>query len=320
MMAVPTQPKPGGIVVGVDAGGTMIRLVLLDTATGRVTAMLQGHAGPDGSPEPALKLLDEAFQTAAATASSVKAVCAGITKYSRAGVEQRWKADLAARFPHLESARCQVVPDFIIACHGAIPDGVGIGVIAGTGSVVYGEDERGGTVRVGGRGWEYGDEGSGAWITAEAVRRTLRALDGLEALTPLNDVVCIHLETRDPATVAETARRRAEIDGRGFLAPRLLEVARDGDEEAKNLFVGAAGWLAAQARAARSRLSFEEGEVVRVATIGGMWEAGALISDPFQRLIERWVPRAVVMAPEGTPVIGAARLAGRALTTPLPPP
>jgi N-acetylglucosamine kinase-like BadF-type ATPase len=152
------------------------------------------------------------------------------------------------------------------------------------------------------------------------MRRTLRALDGLEKATPLNEAVCAHLATRDPAILAEAARRQAEAEGRGFLVPLVLENARRGDEEAKNLFVGAAGWLAAQSRVAYTQLSFDEATPVPVAMIGGLWEAGDLITDPFHQLIERWMPRAAAVSPDAAPVIGAARLAQRALTRYTPPP
>jgi len=311
-----TQPKKDRFAVGVDAGGTTIRLALVSVTTGHILAEVQGGAAPDGGPEPVSELLRKALKSTTSPAASVEAVCAGITKFTRTGVRQRWEAELHDLLPHVPEPCCLTVPNFVVALHGAVPRGVGIGVVAGTGSVVYGEDGTGGAVRVGGRGWEYGDEGSGAWMTAEAVRRTLRALDGLEKSTPLNDAVCSFLETQDPAVLAEAVRRRAEDDGRAFLVPLVLEAARGGDDEAANLYVGAAGWLAAQARAVYSRLAFGESEVVPLATIGGMWEAGDLLLAPFRQLVERWMPSAAIIAPDGKPVMGAVRMARRTLTTP----
>jgi N-acetylglucosamine kinase-like BadF-type ATPase len=138
----------------------------------------------------------------------------------------------------------------------------------------------------------------------------------LEKSTPLNDAICSFLETQEPAVLAEAARRRSETDGRGFLVPLVLEAARGSNDEAINLYVGAAGWLAAQARAVYSRLAFGEPGDVPVATIGGMWEAGELLLTPFRQLVERWMPQATVVAPDDQPVMGAARMARRALTTP----
>lgn len=226
-----------------------------------------------------------------------------------------WQQSLSTLFPAIPLTHRLVVPDYVVAFHGALPDGVGITAVAGTGSVFYGEDGQGGAVRVGGRGWEYGDEGSGTWLTTEMIRRTLRALDGLEKITPLTEAVCDSLETRQPATLGETARQRSEKEGRGFLAPLALRLAQEGNREVANLFVGAAGWLAAYCGAAKSRLNYPESAPIRVATIGGMWEVGDLLLTPFREVLPRFIPEAIIVTPEAAPVVGAVRLAVRAHTT-----
>ncbi|MDX1934644.1 MAG: BadF/BadG/BcrA/BcrD ATPase family protein [Capsulimonadales bacterium] len=295
------------LLLGIDAGGTSVRLEVSTegdpgTVDGRETA-----AAPDGGPEPLESLLKDPV-AGDLTADSVAAVCAGITKFTRPQIADRWETFLRQRFPR---AVRTVVPDYVIAFHGALPEGTGITVIAGTGAVVYGEDPHGGKVRVGGRGWEFGDEGSGAHMTADAVRRALRALDGVEAMTPMALAVCEFLGTTDAAALAERARQRAVTDGRGFLTPFLLELARRGDVDAENLFVGAGGWLAAWTRAAYRQLDFGSTATVRVATAGGLWAAGDRILLPFRHVIGRWVPNVSVVAPESPPTRGALRMAAR---------
>lgn len=294
-------------VVGIDAGGTSTRL-LARRAAGAQTALATGPSREDGGPN--LESLLRAVAESGASAAKVGAVCAGITKVSRAGVQAGWEAALTRLFP---AARITVVPDFVVAFHGAT-GGVGLGVLAGTGSVVYGEDGRGGVARVGGRGWEYGDEGSGAWLTTEMIRRTLRALDGMETMTPLNEAVCAHLGTQDAAALGEAARQRSATEGRGFLVPLAVARMRAGDDEARSLFVGAAGWLAVQAKAAAARLAFPEGEPISVATLGGLWEVGDRLIEPFRHVLLRWLPTAQVIAPRAAPVEGAAQRAELLLT------
>lgn len=294
------------LVVGIDAGGTTVRL-LLESVSGKEVWTVQGNRDPDGGPQPVAPLLTNVLTQASCTADKIAAVCAGITKVSRKGVAAAWEAELARLLP---GAAVKVVPDYVIAFHGAIRDGVGIGVVAGTGSVVYGENGRGGAVRVGGRGWEFGDEGSGAWLTSEAVRRTLRALDGIEAETPLTRAVCDALETTDAATLGEAARAYAQGEyGRGFLVPLLLKRARSGDTEAVNLFVGAGGWLAAQVRAVQQRLPLSAEEPFGIAAIGGLWSAGDLLKNPFMQVVHRWMPEAFLLTLQEAPVEGAARMA-----------
>ncbi len=88
-----------------------------------------------------------------------------------------------------------------------------------------------------------------------------------------------------------------------------LERARSADAEAGNLFVGAAGWLGLQAKAAAARLHFPAAEGFPVATVGGLWEASDLLLQPFRRVVLRWLPRAEIIAPRESPVQGAARRA-----------
>jgi len=302
-----TMTREKQFVFGVDAGGTSVRVALADE-DGLVIAEARGTAQADGGPA----ALDGPSRQVVADVGQVRAVCAGITKFSRAGVRAAWEADLAARFPR--AASVEVVPDFVTAFVGAT-GGVGIAVIAGTGSVVYGENEWGGAARVGGRGWEYGDEGSGAHLTTEAVRRTLRALDGLGPASDLTRVVCYHLGSDEAGDLAERARRRAEREGRGFLVPLVLERARAGDKEATALFVGAGGWLASQVRASAVQLGFDMPDTPQfpIATVGGLWEAGDLLLQPFGLVLARWLPHAEVVPPRASPVYGAVHRAAVAV-------
>jgi N-acetylglucosamine kinase-like BadF-type ATPase len=67
--------------------------------------------------------------------------------------------------------------DAPIAHAGALGGEPGVVVIAGTGSVVYGCDERGGAQTLGGWGFLFGDEGSAFRIAAGALALMMRAED-----------------------------------------------------------------------------------------------------------------------------------------------
>ncbi len=291
-------------LVGIDAGGTNIRIAASNSEDPlQPSSPLVVAAAEDGGPEP-LRVLSEWALIDPARAVSV---AAGITKVSRAGVVQRWETALQNLFPN---AVVQVVPDFQIAFHGAVPGGVGVAALAGTGTVLYGENASGESVRVGGRGWEYGDEGSGTWLTTEVLRRTIRAMDGIEPLTPLCRAACERLgETEDAGRLAEAARRESEKRGRGFLVPLILQMSEAGDVEAINLFIGAAGWIAAQTRTALTRLKFENDSAMTIARVGGLWDVGSLLTEPFAEVIGRWYPRAVIAPEDAPPITGALRLA-----------
>ena len=291
-----------------------MRVVVAEARNDAPLAEARGPADPNGGPVPLAALLERALAHAGTRAAIVRAVCAGVTKVSRPGVVAAWEAELARLLPNLAGNCRLVVPDFVIAFEGAIGGArPGIAVIAGTGSVVYGEDEKGGAVRVGGRGWEFGDEGSGAHVAADLMRRTLRALDGLADPTPLTRAVCLFLGTDEAGEAGRRAREQAEQSGRGFLVPLVLDRARAGDNEAKNLFVGAGGWLALQVRAVASRMALDPHAPLPVAAVGGLWAAGDLLARPFAEVLARWLPGARVVAPALSPAEGAVLRARRAL-------
>jgi glucosamine kinase len=288
------------LIAGIDAGGTQVRLRWRDLETG-AEEQIRGAADPDGGPEPAVALLKQA-------PGEIVALAAGITKVSRGEIKSQWEKALAAACPE---AQLTVVPDFVIAFHGAVPSGQGLLCVSGTGSVVYGENAHGNAVRVGGRGWEFGDEGSGAYVTTELMRRTLRACDGLWPQTALTQAVCAALGTSEAALVGERARQRALAEGRGFLVHLVHAQALAGDDEARGLFTGAAGWLARYVRAAYEQLGFTSTDAAPVALVGGMWELGTLMTEPFTVLLDRWMPGAVASPATGSPCEGALRLAER---------
>ena len=71
-----------------------------------------------------------------------------------------------------------VEPDYAVALAGATDGGPGIVVIAGTGSVAYGENGAGEAHRAGAYGYLIDDAGSGYGVGRAALAAVLRAADG----------------------------------------------------------------------------------------------------------------------------------------------
>lgn len=292
------QGKRGGFVAGIDAGGTGVRSCVT-SLDGKTVWQGEASSDSDGGPEPAIELLREA-------GFPLRSVAAGIAKITRPGVERDWRAALGEF-----SSEVSVVPDYEIGFWASAPEGVGAAVLAGTGSVVFARNRQGQTLRVGGRGWEYGDEGSGTFLTEALLRRTVRALDGLSELTALQSAATEVLRAPEAGALVFAARERAQSDGRGFLAPLILERAKLGDREARNLFVGAAGWLATLAQTALERLGFAAGEAVPVFGVGGLWRAEELLVAPFDEVLRRKFPNASFEISRAAPLEGAVKLALR---------
>lgn len=249
------------LLVGVDGGGTgcRARLCALDG-----TVLGEGRGGPAnlrfGVPD-ALAAVVEAARGAAGAAglgeAALERACAGL---GLAGASEPALAQAARAHP-LPFARAAIATDAAIAGLGAHGGGEGGLVIVGTGSIgwalVAGREHR-----VGGWGFPLSDEGSGAWIGAEAARRALRVHDGREPPSPLADAVLSRFD-RDPHRVVAWMTGAKPRDF-AALAPLVVEAAEAGDGTARAVMREAAAHV--DALAARL-LALGAG---RIALAGGL--------------------------------------------------
>jgi glucosamine kinase len=124
-----------------------------------------------------------------------------------------------------------------VGAHGGEDGGV---IIAGTGAVAWGI-VRGRTHRIGGWGLPISDEGSGAWIGMEALRRVLWACDGRTAWTPLLRVLFAQFGNDPHAIVSWTAS--ALPRDFGAFAPSVVERAIQHDAAGVELMQAAAAHI-----------------------------------------------------------------------------
>ena len=157
--------------LGVDGGGTKTAYAVID-AGGRVRAQ---HVGPSVS-----HLVAGFAQTEQVLSDGIQAVLAmaqltpGDLTYSFLGLpaygEDTATLDRLNALPAtlLKSGRYRCDSDMVCSWAGSLACADGISVIAGTGSMAYGEYE-GRTARCGGWGEIIGDEGSAYWIAREGM-------------------------------------------------------------------------------------------------------------------------------------------------------
>ena len=153
------------VVAAVDGGGTKTAAALADRA-GRVTVLPPGRGcNPQDDPDWGAVLRG----VLAALGRPVAAVV-GLPGWGEVAAHDRAMAALvAARLPGAE-----LLNDVDLAWRGAFPDGTGVLILAGTGSMAWAK----GGVRVGGWGDLMGDEGSAFWIGQRALSEMARAIDG----------------------------------------------------------------------------------------------------------------------------------------------
>ncbi len=170
--------------LGVDGGGSKCRASVAD-AQGRVLgSALAGPANPFHGVEEARQSIESAAR-GALEAAGLHSVSLGqlVVGAGLAGVNLPGLYQVMREWPH-PFAAFYLATDLRIACIGAHQSDEGAIIVTGTGSCGYvrvGGEER----LIGGYGFSFGDQGSGAWMGLEAVKAVLLAVDELGPETQL---------------------------------------------------------------------------------------------------------------------------------------
>lgn len=296
-------------VIGIDAGGTKT-VGLLSDATGEVCSRARG-GGANLLVHGELEVEKVIYQILEDLEppepdEQIAAVCLGI-----AGVDRPGQSELVRGMLRRLGLRSgvRVVNDAHVALVAGAPDGCGIVVVAGTGSIAYGVDSAGTTARSGGWGYLLGDEGSAFWLGHAALRAGIRAADGRGPQTSLYRRICetLQLSPSGPAELVawfydqELSRHR--VAKLAFLVEKAA--VEDGDATAIALLDQAAYHLARAAGAVAEQLDFE-GEYPLILA-GGVFKACPSIADRFVTSFEPELARVEIL--EGEPAEGAVTLA-----------
>ena len=195
-----------------------------------------------------------------------------------------------------------VATDIEIALAAAFDDGPGIVVSAGTGSVAVGRDRAGRQHRIGGYGWQMGDEGSGYAIGRAALGAVSRAVDGRSPRTALSDRVLAasRSENFDALVRWAAGASPAEV---AALAPHVLDVAAHGDPLAQGIADYAARELTQLAICLLPVMELEP--PVGVAVTGGLLSADG----PLRRSVLASLREEPALAPMEAPVDAVGRRA-----------
>jgi N-acetylmuramic acid 6-phosphate etherase len=216
---------------------------------------------------------------------------------------ERWaqRRRLARRF--------RVVNDALPVLVAGSPDGWGVALIAGTGSLAFGQTRDGRTARAGGWGFRFGDEGSGYAIAVAGLRAAAKSADGRGPPTRLLKRLLDRLALTAPAelipAISQIASDRAAF---AALAEVVTKTAGEGDAVAEQIVNEAAGELAAMTAAVVRQLDLPASGFP-IALAGG----ALLASENLQRCLMTQVgllgllPHPVTKVPE--PVAGALMLA-----------
>lgn len=250
------------LYLGVDGGGTRCR-ARLETADGRVLG--HGISGPasmrfgiQAASASILGATREALAQAGLTEEALANTYAGIGLAGTGHIGARQALE-TWRHPF---AKAWFEGDGYLAWLGAFGGDEGGIVVCGTGSI--GITYKGATIRVGGYGFPVSDEGSGAHIGLNAIRYSLRTLDGRAKQTAFAEEILDSFSS-DPAVVIRWSETASPTDYAAFAAV-VIKHASAGEPAATNLLRDAAAHIAGLAEAVLER------GAPRVALVGGLVE------------------------------------------------
>ncbi|TDD57070.1 ATPase [Kribbella antibiotica] len=276
--------------LAVDGGQSALRLRVLPTGrTGSGPGYTHGAAANE-------RMLD-AIREAAADAGLVEPV--GVVALGLTGFppEPGAAAAFAGRVLDLLAAdEVRVTQDMVTAHAGALADGYGVVVAAGTGLVCLAVDRDGSWHKLDGHGYLFGDAGSAFAIGRAGLVAVQKARDGRGAVTKLADTAL------DPVTFY---RSPTLVDDVARFAPSVLRCAAEGDVVAEGILSRAAADIAETIDAAVAKLAGDG--PVPVACVGGLFAgAGDQLLDPVRQKLST---RAQLTEAAGSSLDGAERLA-----------
>jgi len=296
-----------GYVMGIDGGGSTIRVVI---TTPNLTICGQ-RDGPTANPsitgrdQAAATIqhaMREALHAAHLMTDQIAAVGSGVAGAAAHHSADWLRAVVSAILPH---ARIVPSADFEIAMVGALGKREGVLILAGTGSLAYGVNAAGQTALVGGWGYLLDDAGSGYWIGRAALEAVIRATDGRGPTTPLTTALFGALGLAKPLDLiawlyhSETLRTR-DI---AALTPLVFEQVLNGDTVARAIVSQAAHELVLAAHTVQRRLKMTDTPDIAIA--GGLLTTNNALREAVCTALNL----TTIPQPRHSPVIGAALLA-----------
>lgn len=294
-------------LMGIDGGGSTVRVVIV-TPDLDVRAEYIGPAvNPSvvGRDEAASRIQNAMRQTLNQGALGPEQIAGVGIGVAGASNRYAWAVDWLTQAVRGVTPQAQVVPsaDYEIALVGAHGQRLGLLLLAGTGSLAYGINAAGESALIGGWGYLMGDEGSGYWLGAQALRAVVRMADGRGRQTTLYDSVLNALNLAQPLDlIAWLYAGPARVREVARLAPLVLECAAQHDPTARAIIETGALELALAVRAARHRLDMHGHQPMF---------AGSLLAapNPLRDLVCHLLGMDAVPTPRYPPAIGAALLA-----------
>ncbi|MCB8944240.1 MAG: N-acetylmuramic acid 6-phosphate etherase [Ardenticatenaceae bacterium] len=304
------EPNPGLFVIGVDGGGSKTAVALLDNNGQVLGRGLSGSSNHHNVGLAQAKANLWAGMSEAAAQAEVALGTIAAATWSLAGVDRPEERELFGQMAAsmLPGVPVRVENDAVGALVGGLGHHNGIVLIAGTGMIAYGENERGERARGGGWG-PFFDHGSGYDLVQSTLRLISQQTDGNQngsvvLVEQLVTAVGLNKVTDFLVWVYAPERRVADI---AALAPVVLAAAERGDLAALLAVNQGAEWLATAVATVAHKLGHTE--PFQLVLGGGILSKSSFYREVVVQAIQTRLPQAQPILPKADAAVGAGLMA-----------
>lgn len=249
-----------GVFLGVDGGGSKTLAVLVDESGQCLGVGLGGPGNFQGPGVEKARLavkesIDQALSQAGMEFNNIRGAYFGMAGADRPADFEIVRSLLDPLMPSV--TRWGFENDSTIGIWAGTGDGIGVGVICGTGTNCLAFNKKGERVQVGGMGGLFGDYAGGSHIGYLAVARAMRGYEGRGVPTALYPRLCAHYGVTELIDLVEW-----QYAGRNMvlsrLVPLVFEIAEAGDQVAQGILIDVGRDMGVTARAALRNLFADE--------------------------------------------------------------
>lgn len=300
--------------LGVDGGGTKTEFLLVDENGSKLARHLAGSSyylqiGLDGLGNLLFDGVNRICEMAQISPNDIDFSFFGLPAFGEDSSVIQRLSDLPSEILPAKKFLCG--NDMICGWAGSLAGADGINIVAGTGSIAYGEFA-GNCARAGGFGELFSDEGSAHWIGIQTLNVFSKMADNRLEKGPLYKIIMEKFALRDALdicgiTLGPPQMSRDEIAAFSKLA---FQAAENGDVQAIEIFKSAANELAQIVFAVANQLPLDPNAKISLSYSGGVFQSGDLIMTPFKYLISA-KQQFNLIEPILSPAIGACLYAMR---------
>ena len=296
-------------VLGLDAGATKTLAMIADYHGHIIGTYTAGTGnfqvnGIEAARNEVKKAIEGAIKDAGITKEDVTAAF-----YGMAGADRDKDFEYVHQVvePVNPAPKMSIENDAVIILKVGTLDGVGVGVVCGTGTNCIGFNKKGDRLQVGGIGDLFGDAAGASYIGVTAFKRAVRGWEGRGPKTILYDMFCEEIGIDRLIDILDFFYRGERgIVKFSELTPLVFEAANKGDQVALGLLREVGEEMGLTVNVAIDKL-FQPDEHVKVVIGGSVAQKGdnPAMLDAFREKISSHHPNNEVIVPTLEPAFGA---------------